>query len=203
MERKEKYKKACIIIMFLMAFSAFLFCLIYSTMFNAMQFLFLSLCILFPLLINIIFKLKIPFYLIFVYMFFLVAHFIMGEILNFYVFVSYYDTMLHYLSAICICFLGFHISNYTLKDNIIYKIAFSFMFGMSAEFLWEILEYSIDHFCNTNMQRFIKDGIILVGHMALYDTIKDMIVALSGCMTFVIVLLLFLKRKKSHKNGIS
>ena len=72
------------------------------------------------------------------------------------------------------------------------------MFGLTSEFLWEILEYSIDHFCNTNMQRFIKDGLTLSGHMALYDTMKDMFVALSGCMSFVILKLLFNKKKKSH-----
>ena len=53
--------------------------------------------------------------------------------------------------------------------------------------LGEILEFAIDHFFNTNMQRFIKEGIELSGHLAIKDTIKDMIVAILGS-SFIIFL---------------
>lgn len=199
MKKSNKFNNIYIFIMFLLAFIAFLFSLFYSTFFNAMQFLFLSLCLLLPILLINMFNIKIPFYIILVYNLFLIAHFVVGEVLNFYVSVSNYDTALHFLSAICISFLGLYISNQCIKNDFFgYQIVFSFMFGLTSEFLWEILEYSIDHFCNTNMQRFIKDGLTLSGHMALYDTMKDMFVALSGCMSFVILKLLFNKKKKSR-----
>ena len=47
------------------------------------------------------------------------------------------------------------------------------------------------------MQRFIKDGVVLVGHEALKDTIKDMIVAVLGSIGFI--LLLNIKRIKNLK----
>ena len=37
------------------------------------------------------------------------------------------------------------------------------------------------------MQRFMKNGVILSGHLALKDTIKDMIVAILGS-SFIIFL---------------
>ena len=40
------------------------------------------------------------------------------------------------------------------------------------------------------MQRFIQDGLILTGHLAIFDSIKDMIVALFGCMCFLLVMLI-------------
>ena len=60
------------------------------------------------------------------------------------------------------------------------------MFAMCLEYVWEILEYSIDEFFLTNMQRYVKNNMILVGHNALKDTIKDMYIAIMGCVTFLL-----------------
>ena len=50
----------------------------------------------------------------------------------------------------------------------------------------------IDEFFLTNMQRYIKDGIKLVGHLAIKDTIKDMVVATLGGFSFIV----YMKAKK-------
>ena len=108
----------------------------------------------------------------------------------------YYDTILHYLSAICISLLGYSIIHYYLDENVLFiQVLFAILFGIASEFVWEILEFTIDHFLNTNMQRFIKDGMILSGHDALKDTIKDMVVAISGCSNII-----FLVKIRPFKN---
>ena len=79
----------------------------------------------------------------------------------------------------------------------------AFLFGISCKFFWEILEFSIDHFFNSNMQRFIKNGIILTGHEAISDTIKDMVVATIGssCITFLIKIKIIKNAKIVIKNA--
>ena len=48
---------------------------------------------------------------------------------------------------------------------------------------------------SVNGEMLPVNGYLDIG---LYDTMKDMFVALSGCMSFVILILLFGKKKKSH-----
>ena len=86
--------------------------------------------------------------------------------------------------------------HYYLNDNLLFlQILFAFLFSVSCEFYWEILEFTVDHFFNTNMQRFIENGEVLVGHNALKDTIKDMLVANIGSSSII-----FLSKIKFIKN---
>ena len=123
-----------------------------------------------------------------IYLLFLILHFIFGEILNFYVKYLYYDTFLHFFSSFVIAYFV----NELVNDKCKFNILFSFMVAISCEFFWEIFEYTIDEFFLTNMQRYIKDGIKLVGHLAIKDTIKDMVVATLGGFSFIV----YMKVKK-------
>ena len=76
------------------------------------------------------------------------------------------------------------------------QLFFAFLFSISCEFFWEILEFTVDHYFATNMQRFIKNGIMLQGHEAIKDTIKDMIVASIGGSSII-----FLSKIKLIKNA--
>ena len=54
---------------------------------------------------------------------------------------------------------------------------FAFCFALSCGALWEIYEYTFDGLLGLNMQKFITaSGETLVGHAALRDTMKDIIV---------------------------
>ncbi|HWQ88590.1 MAG TPA: hypothetical protein VN374_01285, partial [Desulfitobacteriaceae bacterium] len=54
---------------------------------------------------------------------------------------------------------------------------FAFCFALAAGTVWEIYEYLADGLFNINMQVYVlEDGIQLAGHMALADTMKDLIV---------------------------
>jgi hypothetical protein len=157
-----------------------------------------------PNIIAFVFKLQIAPFMQLIYELYLILHFIFGEICNFYVVFNYYDTILHFTTAILLSILGYSIIHYYLDDKVIFiQVLFAFLFALSSEFFWEILEFSIDHFFDTNMQRFIKNGIMLIGHESLKDTIKDMVVATmgGGCIIFLVKIKIIKNAKISIKNA--
>lgn len=158
--------------------------------FNTLQSVFLLLSLNIQLLPKIIFKIKLSSIIYIVYDLFLIAHFIFGEILSFYVKYNYFDVLLHLLSATLMCLFGYGLINCKLSENCSkMKATFAFLFGITSEFVWEIIEYSIDEIFLTNMQRYITNsGEVLIGHLAIFDTIKDMSVALIGCVIFLCLL---------------
>ena len=169
----------------LLGSSLFVFFTTINNTFCAMQCLFFIICLSLPLLIQIIFKINITFLMYFVYDIFLIMHFFLGEILFFYIKFKYFDVFLHFFSACFICFFGYSIIHYYLLNaHMKIQKIFSFLFGLVSEYIWEIIEFLIDDIFKTNMQRYL----FLVGHNALFDTIKDMIVAILGCILFLILI---------------
>lgn len=204
MKKSQKINDYVFVILSLLSSMAFLFCLLIKQKFVATQFLFFFLSMFLPNIIEFIFKLKIAPFMQLIYELYLILHFILGEICNFYVVFNYYDTILHFTTAILLSILGYSIIHYYLDDKVIFiQVLFAFLFALSSEFFWEILEFSIDHFFDTNMQRFIKNGIVLKGHEALKDTIKDMVVASIGSssISFLIKLKVIKNAKITIKNA--
>ena len=195
---KKSYKLNDVIFVIFSLFSvfAFLFCLFIKQQFYAYQFLFLFLCLFVPTIVEFVFKIKINLFIQLTFYFYLILHFVLGEVFEFYVNYEFYDTLLHYSTAVLLSVLGYSIMHYYLNDNLLFlQILFAFLFSVSCEFYWEILEFTVDHFFNTNMQRFIENGEVLVGHNALKDTIKDMLVANIGSSSII-----FLSKIKFIKN---
>ena len=188
MKKSQKINDIVFAILAIISSLTFLFCFIFKYNFIAMQCMFFFLSLYLPVLISFIFKIKIAPCMYFIYEIFLILHFVLGEIFNFYILFTHYDTILHFTTAILLSILGYSIIHYYLNDNYIFlQITFALLFSLSLEYGWEILEFTIDHFFNTNMQRFMKNGVMLSGHLALKDTIKDMIVAILGS-SFIIFL---------------
>jgi len=188
MNKKEKWNK--FMFSFLEISGAILFAYYANNnqIFCAMQSLFFCLSLLIPMIIQFIFKIKIAPFMFIIYESFLIAHFIFGEIFSFYVTFQYYDMILHFLSAICICIFGYSIIHYYLNFSFYsLQLFFAFLFGLASEFFWEIIEYTADEIFQTNMQRYIQNQQLLSGHFALTDTIKDMIVATLGCFLFLLL----------------
>jgi hypothetical protein len=184
MKKKQTINDIVFVILALASSLCFLFFMIFKQTFIANQFMFFFLSLFFPVIIQFVFKIKISFFVQLVFEIFLILHFVFGEVFNFYVIFTHYDTALHFITAVLLSIFGYSIIHYYLNDNIVFiQILFAFMFSLCCEFMWEILEFSVDHIFDTNMQRFIKNGIILKGHAAIKDTIKDMIVALMGGST--------------------
>ena len=182
-----KVRNIILFVISLLSFLGFIILTILKSTFNATQLLMLSIFIILPIFFENIIKYKISDVMHYIYAFFLLLHFIFGEVFMFSVNFKIFDSLLHYFTAIIICILGYGLINYFIKDKyFVMKVIFAFMFAMCLEYVWEILEYSIDEIFLTNMQRYVKNNMILVGHNALKDTIKDMYIAIMGCVTFLL-----------------
>lgn len=201
MEYNQKVHEVILMLLSISSCFLFGFFLFQSSIFNAMQFLLLFFCLYIPFVVQKIFKIQLTIFMLIIYEIFLLLHFVFGEVLNFYVLIKHYDTMLHFLTALFITMFGYAIIHYYFDDKYIFiQLLFAFLFALASEFIWEIFEYSIDHFFHTNMQRYInRNNIILVGHEALKDTIKDMIVAFFGSLFSIIVIRLKLKNNLKIK----
>ena len=75
---------------------------------------------------------------------------------------------------------------------------FVFCFSITIGSIWEIYEYVTDGILKTNMQKFItSDGIVLEGHKALTDTMKDIVVDSIGAFISSIISYIFTKKRVS------
>lgn len=197
--KKETYIANFINVSLLMlAFIAFLFFILNHLIFNSMQCLMLFFCLLIPIFIKMIIKDDINIFIQLIYFIFLIAHFILGEIFSFYIHITHYDTLFHFLTASYITYLGFSIiRKYLQKSFTKLQLVFAFLIGLVAEYIWEIIEYIIDDIFKTNMQRYAYNSIKLLGHIALYDTMKDMFITMLSC--FITIIIIGILNKK-HMN---
>ena len=118
------------------------------------------------------------------YYVFLYCAIFLGEVLNFYYVIPHWDTILHFFSGAMLGALGFILVSW-LNDSEKVRVSlspafvslFAFCFALSCGAIWEIYEYTFDGLLGLNMQKFITaDGTALIGHEALRDTMKDIVV---------------------------
>ncbi|MCX6707466.1 MAG: hypothetical protein NT001_04995, partial [Candidatus Woesearchaeota archaeon] len=107
---------------------------------------------------------------------FLYASFMLGEMRDYYLRYWWWDQMLHGFSALMLGLAGFLIiySFYQankIKSSPIIAALFSFTFALSLGALWEIIEFTIDYFLHTNMQ---KSGLV--------DTMTDLMTDAVGAL---------------------
>jgi uncharacterized membrane protein YjdF len=100
----------------------------------------------------------------------------------------WWDSFLHFISALTFGFTGFIIiyvyyvhNKLKIPQNLILALTFFFCLGIGA--LWEIIEYVIDNALGTNMQVNSLD-----------DTMIDLIIGALGGLTAVIICSLYLSR---------
>ena len=122
MKKSQKFNDYVFVILSLVSSVAFLFCLIIRQKFIATQFLFFFLSMFLPNIIEFVFKIKVAPFMQLIYELYLVLHFILGEICNFYIALSYYDTILHFTTAILLSILGYSIIHYYLDKIFIVRI---------------------------------------------------------------------------------
>ena len=142
----------------------------------------------------------------FIYIFFvafLYAAIILGEVHDFYYKVPHWDTLLHACSGVMLGAIGvsaIDILNNSKKVRLNLSegcvALFSFFFSVALGAVWEIYEYAMDMSFGFNMQRHrLEDGTQLMGQLALYDTMKDLIVDVLGAAAICIVGYIILKHK--------
>lgn len=151
------------------------------------------------------FGIDIPDTMEIIYFIFLFCAIYLGEVKNFYYKIPYWDTILHAFSAMMLGALGFILVDFFNKKAIkgthlspFFVSLFAFCFAMTCGTVWEIYEYLADGILGTNMQKFITaEGVILTGHAALGDTMKDIIVDFIGA--FIIVAIGYVRLRRSEK----
>ena len=122
------------------------------------------------------------------YFAFLFCAIYLGEVRNFYYIIPHWDTILHAFSGAMLGAFGFTLVN-ILNDSERVKVTlspafialFAFCFAVAVGAVWEIYEFSGDELFGLNMQKFrLSDGTELIGHKALRDTMKDIIIDTIG-----------------------
>lgn len=141
------------------------------------------------------FNIDIPDFVYIIFLGFLVAHFILGEIIGFFAIIKWWDSALHTLSGMLITLLSFSIitllnksNGEDFKLNMVFACIFAFCVSLSLGVIWEIVEFSCDCLFDLNMQRAYvstvsgERGAPLLGQEALMDTMKDLILDSLGSL---------------------
>ena len=164
-----------------------------------------------PWIVSRKFNVVVPGTICILYYIFLYCAIFLGEVLDFYYVVPHWDTMLHAFSGAMLGALGFVLVDFLNKDSHV-KVSltpffislFAFSFALSIGALWEVYEFSFDSFLGLNMQKFrTADGIELIGHDALSDTMKDLII--DAAAAFIISTLGYIinKRKQIKEKSVA
>lgn len=192
--------------------------------FNAMQaFLFLIVSFTPTILKKLHFEIPDIAYIVFVL--FMSAHFVLGEIFGFFAKVSWWDSLLHTFSGFMLTFVSYAVialmneKNENFKLNIYFSALFAFSLTIAIGVIWEIIEFTSDSLFGSNMQRAYESivnstrGEPFVGQAALADTMKDLILdsigSLCACALCIVLYktknidigsLELIKRNKPEKN---
>ncbi|MDR0998928.1 MAG: hypothetical protein LBL70_07660 [Treponema sp.] len=143
------------------------------------------------------------------YVLFLYAAIILGEVQNFYRDFPHWDTLLHTCSGIMLGSFGFALIDILNENKIIpvklnklFVALFSFCFAVTLDTFWEVIEFVMDLLMDLNMQQYrTYGGTLLVGRAALFDTMKDLVVDILGAVFSCTVG--FLTLKKREKDGMA
>lgn len=143
-----------------------------------------------PAIIRKLFKKKPNYLLDITIIIFVFIAWYLGGSMKYYVTVSNYDKVIHFLFGIFGCLIAIFIMKKfkTLNKNIFFNIIFFISFSMLFGVIWEILEYFDDKLFIANNQR-LDTGV--------NDTMLDLIFTLIGSMFFSII---YIIENKCNKN---
>ncbi len=142
-------------------------------------------------------KLQIPDTLEGVFLIFIIAALIFGEVAEFFIRVPWWDDMLHTVSGVLVAITSFSViktavknPNYSLTLNPFFIALFVFCFSMTVAIVWELFEFMIDSLATgSNMLRTVDSvtHVPLSGLEAIQDTMHDLILAaLSSLLVSII-----------------
>ena len=140
-------------------------------------------------------RFELPMTLYGMYIVFLYCAIFLGEVRSFYYLIPYWDSILHAFSSLMLGFLGYMLITILVQDEHIvlhlspvFTAIFAFGFAFSIGAAWEIYEFLVDGFFSTNMQKYMSvSGELLLGHAALFDTMKDLMIDAGGALTASII----------------
>lgn len=140
--------------------------------------------------------------------------FVLGDVFDFYKKIPIWDSILHAFSGIILAYVGFVLIDYFVKRDSInlsmghmYICVSVVLFSLALGAIWEIGEYLVDDIFGTNNQQYMKStrGTLygkedepLLGHEALNDTMKDLMLDLAGAS--IVGMVEYLKEdRRKHK----
>ena len=138
-----------------------------------------------PIIIDHKLNIKLPTLLESIIFIFIFAAEILGEVYNFYGYVKNWDTILHTINGFLCAAIGFSLVDILNQSSIIkYKLSpvfvalVAFCVSMTIGVLWEFIEFGMDSFTKTDMQ---KDTVIpLVSSVSLNEENKNKAVILKN-----------------------
>lgn len=187
---------------------------LFNAIFRAVQYIAMLLVLAAPGILKKWFKIEVPLGLYIVIALFAFDALVLGDALNFYGRYPWWDSVLHFHSGIILSFVAFWLIGLIMEKNSKYIYLnkyflslFIVMFSLGIGAFWEICEYSCDEIFHTNSQQYMEttagtittsQDIPLVGHDALNDTMKDLMLDLGGSL--IIATYAFLKHEDIKKN---
>lgn len=135
-------------------------------------------------------KIHIPKVFSYVLLIHLFLALVLGSGFDFYNKIACWDMILHgYFGFVASLFVFILLLNYNgEKLHPVLFIAILFLTTMGAAGMWEIYEFVMDRVLGGDTQR-VQESISL-GYTPVYDTMMDMIIAISGILVFYVCLLI-------------
>ena len=157
-----------------------------------------------PSLLNKKIGITIPTSMLIIYALFLYSSIYLGDVRAFFYKVPHWDTILHTFSGVALGALGFSVVSLLNKSKNIqmslspaFVAIFAFCFALSLGTIWEVYEFVMDLFLDSNMQTYaLENGTPLIGQAALVDTMKDLIVDALGAFSISVIGYISLKHEK-------
>ncbi|HBY21535.1 MAG: hypothetical protein A2Y24_06160 [Clostridiales bacterium GWE2_32_10] len=155
---------------------------------------------------------SIPNYMYLFFFMFLYCAIYLGEVKRLYYIIPHWDTAVHVFGGAMLGIIGFMIVNILNKtEHVNIRLSpmlvalFAFFFAISLGVAWEIYEYIFDGLLSMNLQKYaLKDGTLLVGHMAISDTMEDLMVnVLSAFITAVMGFFIIRRQARNGTDGKS
>lgn len=153
-------------------------------------------------------NMTIPNFIYVMYYIFLYCAIILGEVLHFYYVIPHWDIILHFFSGAMLGALGFILVS-QLNESAQVRVSlspafvalFAFCFALCCGAVWEIYEFAFDGLLGLNMQKFITaSGEVLTGHLALRDTMTDLIVDALAALLIAVLGYVRLRSEKKPEN---
>ena len=149
-------------------------------------------------------RFELPTVLYILYMVFLYCSITLGEVRSFYYTVPHWDVFLHAFSSVMTGLFGYMLVTILNRDEkLLFRLSpffvamFAFCFSVMIGSVWEVYEFTVDGLLNLNMQKHtLSDGTALVGHEALLDTMKDIIVDICGALIASVIGYISLKNDR-------
>lgn len=152
---------------------------------NAMLCIFTLVLFLLPAFVQKTFNVELPSTLEIIVLVFIFAAEILGELAEYYVKFSLWDTMLHTTTGFLAAAVGLSLvdllnrsDRFQIKLSPFFVAMVSFCFSMTVGVLWEFFEFAMDVFVHTDMQ---KDSILhSISSVALHPDGRNIPVVLDG-----------------------